>query len=81
MRSTVRVCGLTRKCSRQAGVGQRSWRAQHSLRPNSGSVDWCGRQHDRLQLICHPLDSGETVRYGRAALGPLRCPGRAAEAE
>jgi hypothetical protein len=49
------ACGLTRKCSRQAGGGRRSVRAWCSSRPNSGSIDWCGREDDCLQLICNSL--------------------------
>jgi hypothetical protein len=52
---------LTRKCRRQAGVGQASWRAECSLWPRSGSVHLCGREHDRLQLICISLGLQERV--------------------
>jgi hypothetical protein len=40
-------------------MGRGSSRAPRSLRPSSGSVDWCGRDHDRLQLICLSLGSDE----------------------
>jgi hypothetical protein len=39
--------------------GRSSVRAQHSLRPNSGSADLCAREPDRLQLICISLDNPE----------------------
>jgi hypothetical protein len=51
----LRSCGLTCKCSRQAGAGLRSLRARASRWPNSGSVNLCGREDDRLQLICISL--------------------------
>jgi hypothetical protein len=47
---------LSRKCSRQAGEGQRSARGRRSQWPSSGSVDSCGRRHDGLQPICISLD-------------------------
>ena len=55
---------LTRKCSRQAGVGRRSVRASRSQRPCSGSVDSCGRGLDRLQLMRMSLG-------GRRAFGAV----------
>jgi hypothetical protein len=36
-------------------VGRGSSRARHPGRPIKGSVDLCGRGHDRLQLICMSL--------------------------
>jgi len=42
---------LTRACSRQAGVGQSSGRARRALWPDSGSINLCGREPDRLQLM------------------------------
>jgi hypothetical protein len=50
-------------------TGRRSARAPASSRPNSGSVDWCGRQHGGLQLICMSL--GSSIR-GRSQCGDLR---------
>ena len=47
-------CGLTSKCSRQAGSVPRSARAQRPVR-TLRNVSLCGRRHDRLQLICIPL--------------------------
>jgi hypothetical protein len=35
------------------------------LAANSGSVDLCGREEDRLQLICNPLDGGKAISNSR----------------
>jgi hypothetical protein len=60
---------LTRKCSRQAGLGRRSVRAGGSSRPSSGSVDSCGREDERLQLICISLGG-----HQRAMVSYRVCP-------
>ena len=54
---------LTCKCSRQAGAGQRFVRAPASSRPLSGGISLCGRENDRLQLICLSLDSANGARH------------------
>jgi hypothetical protein len=69
----LRARRLTRACSRQAGEGRGSARARGSLRPSSGSVDLCGRRHDRLQLMRKSLGSheprGVTKIMNRTAIG------------
>ena len=52
---------------RQAGAGRASVRAQRSSMPNSGSVDLCGREDDRLQLICKSLGG-----HDKLSLPPIK---------
>ncbi len=48
--------GLTRKCSRQAGLGQRSPRASPSIGRTAEALICAGAGMNRLQLICLSLD-------------------------
>jgi hypothetical protein len=47
-------------------VGRGSVRARRSPRPSRGSVDSCGRQDDRLQLICIPFGRSPGIKAATA---------------
>jgi hypothetical protein len=61
--------GLTHKCSRQAGAGQRSWRAVGSSRPSSKGFDLCGMCRSRSKPHQNPktLGSKDVQRSSRGA--------------
>jgi hypothetical protein len=74
VRASAWRCGLTSKCSRQAG-GSRAFARALIADGDQRNVGWCGHRLDRLQLICIPLGGRPTpAQAGRTHLPAGRRP-------